>query len=362
MSEELLHFIETLKKRKGSERLDYSDEAATKQGIILRILSLLGWNAFNIDEVKPEHAVAEGRVDYSLRIEGKDRLFIEVKKAGEELDGHEEQLLAYSFKAGIRIAVLTNGFEWWFYLPLNEGSWEQRKFYMIDISQQESQDVVSKFVDFLSRDNVSNEKVIANAEEVYKSRKKEGILKETFLKAWDRLISEPDDRLIELMTNKTEELCGYKPDAELVEQFLAKRVTQRTEPAPQPAKSNFTSTRRNISTQTASVSGGYTNKSISAFILNEKQYRPKSWKELLMTMCDVLRESHGNEFEKVLNLVGRKRPYFTRNPNELRIPQEISGTNIFVETNLSANQITKICSDMLSVFGYPEDALKIETS
>jgi predicted type IV restriction endonuclease len=361
MNEELFHFVETLKKRKGSERLDYSDEAATKQGIVLRILSLLGWNAFNIDEVKPEHAVAEGRVDYSLRIERKDRLFIEVKKAGEELDGHEEQLLAYSFKAGIRIAVLTNGFKWWFYLPLNEGSWEQRKFYMIDISQQESQDVVSKFIDFLSRDNVTNEKVITNAEEVYKSRKKESILKETFLKAWDRLISEPDDRLIELMTNKTEELCGYKPDAELVEQFLVKRVTQRAESTPQLVKSSFTPTRRDISTQTASVSGGYTNKSVSAFIFNEKQYRPKSWKELLMAMCDVFKESQGSEFEKVLNLVGRKRPYFTRNPNELRIPQKISGTNIFVETNLNANQITKICSDMLSVFGYPEDALKIET-
>src|SRR3989338_4927684 len=228
MNEELQHFVETLKKRKGSERLDYSDEAATKQGIVLRILSLLGWSAFNIDEVKPEHTVAEGRVDYSLRINGKDRIFIEVKKAGEELDGHEEQLLAYSFKAGIRIAVLTNGYERWFYLPLNEGSWEQRKFYAIDISQQESDDVVSKFADFLSRDNVSSEKAVANSDEVYKSRKKESILKETFQKAWDKLISEPDDRLIELMTNKTEELCGYKPEAELVEQFLARRVTQRT--------------------------------------------------------------------------------------------------------------------------------------
>ncbi len=64
MNNELFHFVETLKKRKGSERLDYSDEAATKQGIILRILSLLGWDTFNIDQVKPEHAVAGGRVDY----------------------------------------------------------------------------------------------------------------------------------------------------------------------------------------------------------------------------------------------------------------------------------------------------------
>jgi len=100
MNEKLLHFIEALKNRKGSERLDYSDEAATKQGIVLRILSFLNWDAFNIDEVRPEYVVDTGRIDYSLKINGKDRVFIEVKRAGEELDGHEEQLLNYSFKAG----------------------------------------------------------------------------------------------------------------------------------------------------------------------------------------------------------------------------------------------------------------------
>ena len=175
MSDELLSFIETLKKKRVS---DFPDEAATKQAIILRFLSLLCWDTFNIDEVKPEYTVAERKVDYSLKISGKDRVFIEAKKAGEELDGHEQQLLDYSFKKGIKIAVLTNGFEWWFYLPLSEGSWEQRKFYTIDILQQESSDVVSRFTDFLSKDNVNNEKALANAEAVYKSQQKKNIFEE----------------------------------------------------------------------------------------------------------------------------------------------------------------------------------------
>src|SRR3990167_8709609 len=64
----------------------------------------------------------------TLKISGKDRVFIEAKKAGEELDGHEQQLLDYSFKKGIKIAVLTNGFEWWFYLPLSEVSWNKESF------------------------------------------------------------------------------------------------------------------------------------------------------------------------------------------------------------------------------------------
>jgi hypothetical protein len=58
--------------------------------------------------------------------------------------------------------------------------------------------------------------------------------------------------------------------------------------------------------------------------------------------------------------VGRKRPYFSRNENELRFPQKINNTNIFVETNLSANSIVKICLDMVAVFGYSSNDIKIE--
>lgn len=355
MSDELLSFVETLKKKRVS---DFPDEAATKQAIILRFLSLLCWDTFNIDEVKPEYIVAERKVDYSLKISGKDRVFIEAKKAGEELDGHEQQLLDYSFKKGIKIAVLTNGFEWWFYLPLSEGSWEQRKFYTIDIFQQESSDVVSRFTDFLSKDNVNNEKALANAEAVYKSQQKKNILKDSLPKAWQRLISEPDDRLIELITNKTEEICGYKANAEMVEQFLIRSGGQAYISTSQPAKPVK---KRDSLVSITSISGGYTNRSISAFVFNGTQYKVRSWKDLLMAMCDILIKTHSTEFEKVLNIRGRKRPYFTRNSNELRIPQEVNETGVFVETNLSANNIVKICLDMISIFGYSEDELKIET-
>ena len=62
----------------------------------------------------------------------------------------------------------------------------------------------------------------------------------------------------------------------------------------------------------------------------------------------------------MLLLKGRKRPYFTKNANELRLPEKIRGTDIFVETNLSANSIVSLCEDVLSLFGY-KDSLKIES-
>jgi predicted type IV restriction endonuclease len=106
MNEEFLKFLKDIR---SSKKIISFDESATKQGIILRILSFLGWNIFNIEEVYPEYSVGEKKVDYALRYNNSNKVFIEVKKIGEELDKHQEQLLNYAFQEGVKLAVLTNG-------------------------------------------------------------------------------------------------------------------------------------------------------------------------------------------------------------------------------------------------------------
>lgn len=342
MQNQLMSFIENLK---GDRRIISFDEAATKQAVVLKLLSLLDWDTFNIDEVTPEYSVAGRRVDFSLRINNVNKVFIEVKKIGEELENHQEQLLNYSFQEGVKLSILTNGATWWFYLPLHEGSWEQRKFYTIDILQQESEDVVSKFIDFISKDDIGSGKAIQNAEAIYKGQQKQNILKDTLPKAWNKIISEADELLIELINETTEKICGYKADSELVEQFLSRHRNQLVISTVPPTKS---------------VSGSYSGKSISSFSFRGSQYEVRFWKDLLITLCDILNATNRSHFDKILSIVGRKRPYFTHNANELRVPQKINNTNIFVETNLSANNIVKICLDMLAVFGYSSSDLRIE--
>ncbi|MGZ4929140.1 MAG: hypothetical protein ACXV76_12855 [Halobacteriota archaeon] len=61
------------------------DEASTKLGVILPLLQELGWNPFNVDEVHPEYAVGGTRVDYSLRFENHNKVFLEVKQTGTDL-------------------------------------------------------------------------------------------------------------------------------------------------------------------------------------------------------------------------------------------------------------------------------------
>jgi len=223
MKEKLTIFIENIRI---DRRIMSFDEAATKQAVILRLLSILGWDTFNIEEVKPEYSVGGRSVDYSLRIANVNKVFLEVKRIGEDLEKHQEQLLNYSFQEGVKLATLTNGITWWLYLPLYEGSWEQRRFYTIDILQQESDEVTSKFIDFLSKDNIATEKAIQNAEVIYKSRKKQTIIKNALPEAWNKIIFEDDELVIDLISDTTEKLCGYKPDSRVVKQFLSEYKDQ----------------------------------------------------------------------------------------------------------------------------------------
>ena len=81
-------------------------------------------------------------------------------------------------------------------MPLLEGSWEQRKFYTIDVYDQDADEVASKFEDFLLKENVVSRKAIENAENVYESKQKKGIIKSTIPKAWNKLVTEPDEDLM----------------------------------------------------------------------------------------------------------------------------------------------------------------------
>ena len=56
-------------------------------------------------------------------------------------------------------------------------------------------------------------------------------------------------------------------------------------------------------------------------------------------------KKHRDQFAQILSLVGRKRPYFTRNAKEL------------VEINVSANRIATLSRRIIELFGYPKDVL-----
>ena len=164
MVDEVRREIERIQGYISSGRLASFDEAAIKATAIEPILSKLGWDVVDPDEVRREYSVGSRSVDYALFCDDTLKVFIEAKNGGEQLESHQRQLLDYAFAEGVEIAVLTNGSTWWFYLPIRAVSWERRKVVALELSQQDNTEIAQKLVDVLSKENVRSGIAIQNAE------------------------------------------------------------------------------------------------------------------------------------------------------------------------------------------------------
>ena len=345
---------------RSDERLTELGEAKVQQVIVLPILRRLGWDPDNDHEVYPQFPVADGWVDYALLIVNVPKVFIEVKRGGESLEKHQEQLLNYSFKQGVKLAALTNGATWWFYLPLQEGSWEQRKFHAVEFDKQNGEEIAQIFVDLLSKENVHSGKAIQNAENLYKRHQ----IAEALPKAWDQLV---DDTIANLLTIRTEELCGHKPDKNEVNQFLSKmRLPQITShpsaPEPVPVPVSIPTPEPAPAPKPRDSDSSMKGKQVRGFTFLGTKYEVTSWRNILVNLCKIIHCSHRDRFWEVLNLRGRVKPYFSRNPidDDFKEHKQIIGTDIYVDVNLNADQVEQRAKRLITHFGYSEDDLSLE--
>lgn len=363
MQHELQHTVLHIRRNRD---LLVADEASVKTGVVLRLFQNLGWNPFDVSEVTPEYTVGGRRVDFALRVSGANKVFVEVKRASEDLEPHQEQLLTYSFTEGVKLAALTNGFTWWLYLPLSEGSWEQRRFYGLDLMEQDPSDVATRFEDFLSKERVVSGEAIRSAEHVYKSRQTKVILRDSIPKAWTKIITDPDDLLVDLLIETTERLCGFRPDVADIEAFLkAVFAESPATPSPPPSPRREILRTPNVPTPHAtsrlrsSNDLDFLGRTLESFTLFGKKYNPRTWQELLLTVAAEIYRRHPSDFQKCLSLRGSRMLYFSMNPHELSLPRQIADTSYYAEAKLSSNSIVRRSRDLLVLFGHRTDDLQI---
>lgn len=210
--------------RKGN----YPNEASVSQGVVMPILHSLEWPVFDTQTVSPEYSVGGRRVDYALCHKSKPAVFIEVKQVGQS-DGADKQLFEYAFHIGVPMAILTDGQEWHFYLPAEQGGYEERRFYKLDLLEREIEESVMRLERYLSYKNVCSQNHLENARSDYRNIAQNRDVEAAIPRAWTAIVEEQDSLLIDLIAEKVESLCGYKPEFELVADFisgLGRRPTQ----------------------------------------------------------------------------------------------------------------------------------------
>ena len=419
MKKEIETFIKDLKSNK---KLDTFDEASTKQAVVLRLFSFLGWDIFNVDEVYPDFSVNSHSVTYALRAKNANKIFIEVKRVREKLDNYQKPLLNFAASENVDISILTNGVLWWFYLPRSAGNSQEKWFYSVDLLKQKEDSIVPQLIDLLSKNKVVKGQAL-KAAKVLNQNKNQKIASNVIPEAWNKIISQPNMIFVELLRESTEKISGCKVEAKLVERFLEKHldkllVTHRptTTSAPPPKvievsktslnASDVSASRLNASDVSASrlnasdvsaprlnasdvsaprlnasdvsapklnasdVSAAkskktlnkpesYIDKEIKSYTFNGKTNPVRYWEDLLTGLCDYFAAVHSKDFEKVLWISGEDKTYFSRYSDQLRIPEKIKRSDIYVETKLGPDEIVKTSRSLLREFGYEVTELSI---
>jgi hypothetical protein len=356
--------IEFIKKLQSDKRISSYDEAAIKQAVVLKILSLLDWDPFDPDEVQPEHMMDGTNVDFLLRYDGADRVFVFVKK-GEELSKFQGEALTIAVVAKVTMALLTDGLSWWFFLPLLQGSADEKKFLSLDLDMntQRAEDIAEQLSDFLSKDSVVSGKAQKAAEGIYNTRQRAFMVKENLPKAWDMVMKEPKRWLVDVLAEATEEISGYKPDRSTVEEFISSReeVKAKASPMPKPKPSVVPiKSKVSVAQKVVVQKEDYATKSIKAFMFKGKRCDVKSWKAMITRICETIFPQHKDELEVLFTLSGKDKEYFSRNPYEFLNCEKISGTNIYLDVGLGAKEIVALAYKLILLFGYKESDLVLE--
>ena len=198
----------------------YANEAGISHGVVSPLLNALGWDSSDPEQLVPEFSSGKGRVDFALMGLGRrPGVFIEVKNVGRAVDG-DRQLFEYAFHEGVPLCVLTDGREWSFYLPGAQGSYEDRRVYRLQLDDRDPSECESVLVRYLSRDRVRSGAAYEDAQRDYRDAAGKREASTALPRAWATLLAEPEELLLELVADKAEALCGFRPVAADVLRFL----------------------------------------------------------------------------------------------------------------------------------------------
>ena len=338
MEEEIFDIQENLKLGK------YQSEAAVSQGIIQRILVSLSWPIYDTSVVIPEYSVGSKRVDFALcHPPNKPIIFIEIKQVGQSF-GAEQQLFEYAFYQGIPLAILTDGQEWQFFLPAEQGEFSDRRVYKLDFLERNINDIVEVLRKYLDYANVRTGKAIDAARKDYKNIRQQREASYTLPDAWQRLIDEGDELLIDLLTDRVESLCGYKPSPDQVIKFLSKELAL------------ITSSNKNVVHRTQKTKKAV-NKKIpqqTGFELFGEFYAGNSARDSMIHILNLLAEKDPTFLNRYASLPkhGRTRRYLAQNREDLNPSrQDLALSDEYsrelrpgwwVDINLSKTSIEKV--------------------
>ncbi|MCB1237945.1 MAG: type I restriction enzyme HsdR N-terminal domain-containing protein [Verrucomicrobiae bacterium] len=300
----------------------FPNEQSVSQGIVLRVLQELGWDVYDTNVVWPEFQTGEGRADFALcHPPERPALFIEVKQPGGAENG-VRQALEYAFHTGVPFIVLTDGKTWSFYLPAEQGSYEDRRVYKLDLFERDADPVASVLRKYLGREMVESGEALESARKEYRNRNRRSAARRAIPEAWRELVEKGDEVLVDLLAGAVESKAGVRPEDDDITEYLAdlghpgvpdavpamairsvsRPATEKPNPAPRPSRTSGESPRH------------------GTLVVKGKAFAYANAKEALVLALRELANTDPTFLQRCAqhpDCQGRKRRYIARTAEEL---------------------------------------------
>lgn len=185
------------------------NEQNTRAILIEPLLSALGWNLLDLNEVHREyrHQPSDNPVDYALLDQGKPIIFFEAKSLGRKLDERKwnAQVIGYASVAGVQWVVLTDGNEYRVFNAHASVPVEDKLFCAFRLS--DSDEKTKSVLNFISRDGLQRDLLEAQWKYELENRRLKAVNQQVHA-ALDSLLNseQPDTSLVRLLTRRLRDL------------------------------------------------------------------------------------------------------------------------------------------------------------
>lgn len=298
----------------------FPNEQAISQGIVLRLLQELGWDVYDTNIVWPEFQTGEGRADFALcHPPSKPAVFIEVKQPGKAEDG-VRQALEYAFHTGVPFIVLTDGKTWAFYLPAEQGSYEDRRVYKLDLFERTGDEASLVLTKYLSRSKVESGEALDSARKEYRSRNRRSIARQAIPESWNELVEKGDELLVDLVASAVESKAGVRPEDDDVADFLANLGLSTVPNIPAPQKNPKPTFQTTLTPAPSLTAKNGTSNRQGKLVLKGKSYPYANAKEAMVMVLAKLAEADPTFLQRCSqhpDCYGKKRKYIARKAEEL---------------------------------------------